>query len=199
MFPLLTVYRCAIGASHVAKYHPSLVTFPRPLSEFFADRAKVLLEIELDSPCVSTVQALLLLSSHEAGFVRTARSWLYSGMAMRLCFDLGLHVNVDSYVEQGIMGAPEAHMRQVVFWASYVHNYRTSFTLGRPFTLDASEILVRKPTAAMRPSYSLWSIYPQGAIEEGAGMTEGTPDLVGIISEQRIVLSDLVEPIARAL
>lgn len=160
----------------------------------------MLLEIELDNPCVSTVQALLLLNSHEAGFVRTARSWLYSGMAMRLCFDLGLHVNVDSYVEQGIMGALEAHMRQVVFWASYVQNYRTSFTLGRPFTLDSSEIHVRKPSAAMRPSYSLWSIYPLShALSDEAAMTEGVPDLIGAISEQRIVLSDLVEPIARAL
>jgi hypothetical protein len=71
--------RCAIGASYEARYHPELVTFPRPLADFFAERAKTLLEIELDSPCVSTVQALLLLSSHEAGYQRIARSWLYGG------------------------------------------------------------------------------------------------------------------------
>lgn len=71
--------RCAVGASFEARYHPGLVTYPRPLAEFFAQRAKVLLELELDSPAVSTVQALLLLSSHELGFERTARSWLYGG------------------------------------------------------------------------------------------------------------------------
>ena len=73
------VCRCAIGASHETRYHSRIVTFPRTLAEFFAERSKVLLEIELDSPCVSTVQALLLLSSYEAGVQRTARSWLYGG------------------------------------------------------------------------------------------------------------------------
>lgn len=70
---------CAIGANHDARYHPRLVTFPRTLAEFFAERAKVLLEIELDSPCLPTVQALILLSSYEVGHQRLARSWLYSG------------------------------------------------------------------------------------------------------------------------
>jgi hypothetical protein len=73
--------RCAIGAGYEARYHPELVTFPRPLADFFAERSKVLLELELDSPCVATVQALLLLSSHEAGYQRIARSWLYGGKA----------------------------------------------------------------------------------------------------------------------
>ena len=74
-----------MGASFEARYHPGLVTYPRPLAEFFAQRAKVLLELELDSPAVSTVQAMLLLSSHELGFERTARSWLYGGkLAPRL-------------------------------------------------------------------------------------------------------------------
>ena len=80
-YPCLSSPSCAIGASYEGRYHPKLVTFPRALAEFFAERAKILLEIELDSPCVSTVQALLLLSSHEVGFQRTARSWLYSGKA----------------------------------------------------------------------------------------------------------------------
>lgn len=100
-----------------------------------------MLEIELDSPCVSTVQALLLLSSHEAGYQRIARSWLYggetrkfgrccngadgndfSGMAMRLCFDLGLHINTDIYVQQEIISAAESRARQTAFWGCYVMN-----------------------------------------------------------------------------
>lgn len=71
--------RCALGAAFEARYHPTFITFPKSLSEFFADRAKTLLEIELDSPCVATVQALVILSSHEAASNRDARGWLYSG------------------------------------------------------------------------------------------------------------------------
>ena len=71
---------CAIGAAFEGRYHQSFITFPKPLAEFFAEKSKVLLELELDSPCVSTVQALLLLSSHEAANGRDARMWLYSGV-----------------------------------------------------------------------------------------------------------------------
>lgn len=48
--------------------------------DFFGDRAKELLDLELDCPCVATVQALVILSSHEIGNGNDARGWLYSGM-----------------------------------------------------------------------------------------------------------------------
>lgn len=76
----LTKFRCAVGSAFEARYHPTFITFPKSLSEFFADRAKALLEIELDSPCVATVQALVILSCHEGASNRDARGWLYSGM-----------------------------------------------------------------------------------------------------------------------
>lgn len=59
------------------------MTFPKSLGEFFGDRAKELLEIELDSPCVATVQALVILSSHEIGVGSDTRGWLYSGKFYR--------------------------------------------------------------------------------------------------------------------
>ena len=70
---------CALGAAFDARHHPAFVTFPRSLADFFADRAKALLEIELDSPCVATIQTLVLLSAHDIGCGRDARGWLFSG------------------------------------------------------------------------------------------------------------------------
>lgn len=49
------------------------------MADFFADRAKALLDIELDSPCLATVQAMVVLSGHDIGCKRDARGWLYSG------------------------------------------------------------------------------------------------------------------------
>jgi hypothetical protein len=80
---VLTNAMCAIGSAFEARYHPTFITFPKSLSEFFADRAKALLEIELDSPCVATVQALVILSCHEGASNRDARGWLYSGMSFQ--------------------------------------------------------------------------------------------------------------------
>lgn len=57
-----------------------MITFPKTLVEFFADRAKSTLETELDSPSVATIQAMVILSSHEIGNGKEARGWLYSGI-----------------------------------------------------------------------------------------------------------------------
>lgn len=76
---MLTRVRCALGAAFEPRHHPTFVTFPRSLADFFADRAKALLEIELDCPTVATVQALVVLSGHDIGCKRDARGWLFSG------------------------------------------------------------------------------------------------------------------------
>lgn len=70
---------CALGAAYEPRYHPEVVTFPRSLSEFFGDRAKILLELELESPSIATIQGLVILSNHEALCTRDTRGWLYSG------------------------------------------------------------------------------------------------------------------------
>ena len=77
---LIWAFRCAIGALYEIRKHPHL---PAPLSEFFSAKAKIWLEVELDSPRVATVQALVLMSSYEAARTRDARGWLYSGKLMR--------------------------------------------------------------------------------------------------------------------
>ncbi|KAI5275950.1 hypothetical protein E4T47_01055 [Aureobasidium subglaciale] len=69
---------CAVGAALESDRHPSL---PAPLSEFFAKRARALLEVELDEPRVATVQGLAIMSCHEASFMHDTRAWLYSGMS----------------------------------------------------------------------------------------------------------------------
>lgn len=48
--------------------------------DVFFERAKRLLDDYYDVPRISTVQALLLLSSHQQGAMKSARAWLYSGM-----------------------------------------------------------------------------------------------------------------------
>lgn len=40
---------------------------------------KSLLELELDNPCVATVQALVIMSHHEIGNGKDTRGWLFSG------------------------------------------------------------------------------------------------------------------------
>ncbi|KAH8671646.1 fungal-specific transcription factor domain-containing protein [Xylariales sp. PMI_506] len=136
---------CALGAAFDARHHPAFVTFPRSLADFFADRAKALLEIELDSPSVATIQALVLLSAHDIGCGRDARGWLYSGMAMRLSFNLALHHDLTPYIIKGVVTAAEADLRRTVFWAAYVADHIWSFYLGQPFRMSMKGVHLDKP------------------------------------------------------
>lgn len=68
--------RCAVGAALTSRTYPGL---PESLADFFARRAKALLEVAMDSPTLCTVQALAILSGVEALLTRDARGWLYSG------------------------------------------------------------------------------------------------------------------------
>lgn len=88
-------------------------------------------------------------------------------------------------------------------WLScYIHHSRASFSLGRPFTLDASEITVSKPSVSTDATSPRWKEYQPNAIQQmnpPYSTSEAPHDLIGLISEHRITLYDLVEPIARAL
>jgi hypothetical protein len=67
------------------KSYPHL---PDQLPDFFATRSKLLLELELDAPTLSTVQSLVILSAVEALLTRDARGWLDSGTKYSLlCSD----------------------------------------------------------------------------------------------------------------
>lgn len=132
--------RCAIGASLAANEDLSL---PEPASEFFSARAKALLEIEMDSPTVATVQALVVMSASEAAFTRDARGWLYSGMvnasqkltpwmslallmhtvgmAARLSADLGLQLDVEKHRNSGLLSQRDLEIRRTAFWGVFIH------------------------------------------------------------------------------
>jgi hypothetical protein len=71
--PSLANAMLALGAAFAAeRSHPSIPRTTR-ISDFFALRARTVLEKELDNPTLATIQALLLLSHHEAAEARDSR------------------------------------------------------------------------------------------------------------------------------
>ncbi|KAL4911496.1 fungal-specific transcription factor domain-containing protein [Aspergillus multicolor] len=197
---VLTNAMCSIGSAFEARYHSTFITFPKSLSEFFSDRAKALLEIELDSPCVATVQALVILSCHEGASNRDARGWLYSGMSMRLAFDLGLHLDMTPYVERGDMSAFEADVRRIAFWGSYVADHFWGFYLGRPFRMNAGDITVPKPASDLTVGKEgTWRPYglPANANQEAFSGALKNPN--ELISRQFAVLWEIISPLGHVL
>lgn len=60
----------------------------------FLRRVKELLGAALDQSSIPTIQAMLLLSSSLGAHGHQSAAWLYSGIAIRMIFDLGK----DSYI-----------------------------------------------------------------------------------------------------
>ncbi|KAG0647038.1 Nitrogen assimilation transcription factor nit-4 [Hyphodiscus hymeniophilus] len=126
-------------------YYSEALRNAMSLADFFADRAKALLEIELDSPCVATIQTLVLLSAHDIGCGRDAKGWLFSGMAMRLSFNLALNQDLKPYVAKGVVDAAEADLRRTVFWAAFLVEHVWSFYLGQPFRVPIKGVTQEMP------------------------------------------------------
>ncbi|KAL6240210.1 hypothetical protein RBB50_012897 [Rhinocladiella similis] len=82
-----------VGAEYTDRSHPEIKDVA---DEFFGFQPKAFLDIEIDSPTIATALALLVLSSHEAAHARDSRGWIYSGMAVQIISDLGLHLNLES-------------------------------------------------------------------------------------------------------
>jgi len=65
--------------------------------EVFGDKAKQLLVVLLAVPSYDLVASLLMISWYEFGCNRDVGFWMYSGMAIRMAQDLGMHkLNVDA-------------------------------------------------------------------------------------------------------
>ncbi|KAE9573443.1 hypothetical protein CGMCC3_g10266 [Colletotrichum fructicola] len=184
---------CALGAAFESRHHPTFVTFPKSLADFFADRAKALLDIELDCPSVATVQAMVILSGHDIGCKRDARGWLYSGMAMRLAFDLALHVDMTPYVRTGSISQEEADLRKTVFWGAYTVDHLWGLHLGRPFRINMEDVTVAKPGIDGSIS-GHWSAYVS---PDSCGITQ--PDHAELLCSQRALLCDIMAPLGHAL
>ncbi|KAL4819520.1 fungal-specific transcription factor domain-containing protein [Aspergillus spinulosporus] len=184
---------CALGASFETRYHPDFVTFPKSLVDFFGDRAKAILEVELDCPCVATIQALVICSSLEVGSGREARGWLYSGMAIRLAFNLALHLDMSSYVSSGVITTADADLRRTVFWAAYTVDHQLGFYLGRPFRTNMEDVTVGKLTARTRQQeQNRWMPYTSA----GSVSAEiGVPDNMEAVCEEQINLCEIMAPI----
>ena len=190
---------CAVGAAYEAKYHPTFTTYPRPLAEFFADRAKILLEIELDSPCIATSQALCVLTSHEIVCKRDTRAWLYSGTSMRLALDLGLHIEHVPYVQAGKMSPEEMDARQTAFWGSYIVNHLFSIYLGRPFTIDTAELTVEKPSLTLFRSSHSQASKLSSTTSTSASPADLPPNILRQANLQWILLCELIGPVSHDL
>jgi hypothetical protein len=115
----------------------TLPNVPKP--SVFYNRAKSLLDDFLDTPRISTVAALCILSLYEPTHTKTdehCRSWIYSGMGFRMCLELGL--NMDTPHSRGDFSIEGIELRRRVFWVCYCLDKLQSAEWERLWSLPSS-------------------------------------------------------------
>ncbi|KAG1054765.1 hypothetical protein G6F46_003816 [Rhizopus delemar] len=111
--------------------------------DIFYHRARKLMDDFLDVPRISTVIALIYMAFYESSQYRhqSSRAWMYSGMAIRMCFQLGLHTC--HYSSQ--MSQCDIELRKRVLWACFVMDKVESCTMERPWMLKSKDITIDLP------------------------------------------------------
>ncbi|KAJ0163899.1 Nitrogen assimilation transcription factor nit-4 [Colletotrichum tanaceti] len=113
--------------------------------EGFAKRARALLDLELDHPKITTVQAALVLGCRYGSMKDNSLGWMYSGIAFRMASRLGLHLDQTKAVASGQMTSQMAELRRRVFWGCHIEDNLFSAYCGRPNSFMEWDITVAVP------------------------------------------------------
>ncbi|KAI9148115.1 Nitrogen assimilation transcription factor nirA [Paramyrothecium foliicola] len=125
---------------------------PETAGAMYAARAKVMLQHEWQAPTVSTVQATALLALYSAGVNQESLGWMYSGIAVRLAFTLGLHLDCSHYVQQGIITTRDLEYRNVAWWGVFVLDNLFTLGHGRPSGITDQDITAPAPSSGAASS-----------------------------------------------
>ncbi|KAJ6023956.1 hypothetical protein N7540_004753 [Penicillium herquei] len=128
----------AAGYRFADKQRPDMLSLTLSDRESMLHReAKYMLDYEMERPGgIPFIGALLLLGDLEVGCGRDNVGWLYSGMACRLCFDIGLHL------DRSNSGLPEKDIEigRLTLWACVVYDRYWALFLGRPTALKPEDL-----------------------------------------------------------
>ena len=140
--------------------------------EFFAE-ARQLLDTT-NAPCITTVQALGIMSIRETSRGRDSNGYQYAGRCVRMALEMGLHL---SLIGSGLRSA-EIEVRKITFWTVFnLETYEfspfllfrrdfadtwtstSSVFVGRLSQLPRAAADVSKPTATTRTEQQPWEPY----------------------------------------
>lgn len=148
----------------------------RSLAQPFYENARAaIFATKVCEPQINTLQALLCLSLYELGEGNASASWMLSGMAIRMGYDLGFQLNPSDWTlsdsdvatsQQGLIAEMDIMIRSRIYWGCYIFDHFISLIMGRPVTVRKTEASI--PSSEMLPNAT--------NIEEYVFLAKGIPD-----------------------
>jgi hypothetical protein len=136
----------------------------------FRMRVKELLGSALDRSEMTTIQALLVMTSSlfALGDERSA-AWLYSGTAFRMIIDLGMHVDATALSNTRRLSDEDIEIRRRVFWGAFVVDKIQSLYQGRPASLQDFDTKVSLTFMDSYEELEHWQPFAYSDVQSYAG------------------------------
>ncbi|KAJ5624418.1 hypothetical protein N7510_000727 [Penicillium lagena] len=101
--------------------------------EHFLREAKQLLlvEMEQEKPKICTIQGLLILGGRQCAIGKSSEGWLYTGMAIRMITDLGIHLYRGNLEGLDGLEPDDLEVRKRLYLSAYLWDKSISLCLGR--------------------------------------------------------------------
>ncbi|KFY32166.1 hypothetical protein V493_00455 [Pseudogymnoascus sp. VKM F-4281 (FW-2241)] len=158
------------------------------IGDHFFMEAKRLLQHEMP-PCLTTIQALGLMSIREAGCGRESTGYFYSCQSIRMAIELGLHQQVDNIGL--VFSSDESEVRSVTFWAAFVLDSTWSLLVGRVPQISRKAVSEAKPASIEEKEDEDWVPYTDAGIQVDRTYTQKRAPLLfdeafasGAVSDQ---------------
>jgi hypothetical protein len=132
---------------------------PRTAGSRFLRRSDELLrgeESPFEKSSIPTIAGLLLLGSTFIARGEVSKSWKYAGLAIRMVYDLGLHL--DSR-DPGL-AAEDIEIRRRLFWGAFIIDKVQSLYLGRPMAIHLTDTCVSLDLMDTFEENDPWLPYP---------------------------------------
>jgi len=146
--PILVYAMCAVSARY--SNNPSILRDPPYKSgePFAAIALNKYLFDTFDYPSVEHVQGLILLTKHMYGIGKGPRAWMFTGMAVRMAQELGLHKVDESGSKPSNSSETffiQKEIRRRTFWSCFLLDRFAACALGRPTLIDEDDCDVKLP------------------------------------------------------
>lgn len=137
----ICAYACHLTDDPAGRTDPS--NFRTAGDHFFEEARNLLFEDE--TPSLTTVQALCVMSMREPSTGRDTSGYSYISRCMRMCIELGLHLS-NSTSSVLCLTPSEIEVRKVTFWGCFTVDSVWSICTGRIAGLPRAAITLDKPT-----------------------------------------------------
>ncbi|KAH8806016.1 nitrogen assimilation transcription factor nirA [Xylogone sp. PMI_703] len=130
---------------------------PRTAGGRFFRRCDELLDAKsgMEKSSIPTIVGLLLLGSTYIGRGEISKGWIHTGLATRMVYDLGLHLDI----RNPDVKAEDVEIRRRVYWGAFICDKLQSLYMGRPISMHMRDSNVSLKFMDTMEELELWSPY----------------------------------------